>query len=544
MRLTQHYFYLDLISIFCCSLFLFTWGLSTQEVIGFDSRFYLFALEMWRNGMSWFPTTYHQPYPDYLASSTILIYSLANLLGSLNKFVAILPSAIAASISLVFVYLIGAKHNRYWGINAVLLMMFTIAFFQSARSISLDLFVTMVTTICFYLVSQNPLRKSNSSYLIYLLFLLGFALRGPIGLVIPTGVVCSYYLLDRQFKQFLVTGCLAFILLLLAMLSLLFLAHQSGGRIFLDDVLRMQVLGRIDNHYFPYYFYLTNSLKNYALSFPIACLVMLGVVYSALIQKEKSAEFNFLIKLIGWAAVIIIGMSLPGDKKTRYILPMIPAVALLAAYLFNLSERHTYFVWLRHIATWIFFSLPFLFFFGLILFKFYTEKYQLNFGIHYFPLVVFLLILQMTNIYFCFQNRFDLAVRNTGILSMATLGFAICYIKMIEPIELSLNKSRDFVMQIEKNRLQDHARLFFYKEKPDNLPIKYLINMQDLSVNPIFLSQTQELLTISQPAYIVTSQNYFAGLPYALKKDLQIIAENKLGHVPVVVFVKKGIRKE
>src|SRR3990167_2636838 len=76
---------LKVIGIFLGSLFLFTWGLSDQEVISFDSRFYLFALEMWRHGLSWFPTTYHQPYPDYPALSTIFIYLAAWLAGGLNK---------------------------------------------------------------------------------------------------------------------------------------------------------------------------------------------------------------------------------------------------------------------------------------------------------------------------------------------------------------------------------------------------------------------------------------------------------------------------
>ena len=62
----------EVLAIFAVSLFIFTWNVSTQEVIGFESRFYLFALEMWRHGLSWFPTTYHKPYPDYPVTSTIL----------------------------------------------------------------------------------------------------------------------------------------------------------------------------------------------------------------------------------------------------------------------------------------------------------------------------------------------------------------------------------------------------------------------------------------------------------------------------------------
>ena len=45
----------------------FTYGwLKPAEIIRFESRFYLFALEMWRHGISWFPTSYTIPIPIIL----------------------------------------------------------------------------------------------------------------------------------------------------------------------------------------------------------------------------------------------------------------------------------------------------------------------------------------------------------------------------------------------------------------------------------------------------------------------------------------------
>ena len=48
-----------------------------QGYIGFETRFALFAREMFANGPSWFPATFGQPYPDYPAISTLLIYLVA-----------------------------------------------------------------------------------------------------------------------------------------------------------------------------------------------------------------------------------------------------------------------------------------------------------------------------------------------------------------------------------------------------------------------------------------------------------------------------------
>ncbi len=59
------------------ALLLFLAGVYQQAAIGFDSRFVLFAQEMLRHGPGFFPTTYGEPYPDYSAFSTLLVWLFA-----------------------------------------------------------------------------------------------------------------------------------------------------------------------------------------------------------------------------------------------------------------------------------------------------------------------------------------------------------------------------------------------------------------------------------------------------------------------------------
>jgi len=403
--LSTHRDFIGIVLLFFVCLILFTYGLSGQEVIGFDSRFYLFAQEMWRNGASWFPTTYDQPYPDYPAASTCLIYLIAHLFGEMNKYVAVLPSAILATLTLIFTYLIGALQHKRWGLYAVFFLLLTATFIKSARSISLDLYPTLITTLCFYLVySADKKNQPARGAWIYLLFILGFALRGPIGLVVPTGVVCTYYLLDKQIKRFLLVGCIALILLLVCSAAFLTLAYYVGGDTFMQEVLQMEVLGRIDNHFLPRYFYFTNSLNSYALAFPFSILVLLGVIFS---RKGNNDQLTLLIKLIGWAAVILIGMSVPDDKKVRYILPMLPAVALIAAYPWVAPTSQRYFTYLRNITMGIFFILPLFLLCVISLIYFYVNDEALRFHPSYASVVAVLIIMQITNIisYFTVKQR-------------------------------------------------------------------------------------------------------------------------------------------
>jgi 4-amino-4-deoxy-L-arabinose transferase-like glycosyltransferase len=315
--------------LFLLSLFFFTWGLNTQEITSFDARFYLFAKEMWRNGMSGFPTTYGQPYPDYPVTSTLLIYLTAQLAGGLNKLIAVLPSALAAAWTVVLTYRIGALHDRRWGLSAACFILMTIMFLKCARSISLDMYPTMITAWCFYIVSSRKTRSVCPGSL-FLLLALSFSFRGPIGLVMPAGVVWSFYLLDRQWKKLVLFGIGALFLLSICTIVLFSFAYHVGGAVFLQDVIRMQAAGRIDNAYQPIYFYFTNSLGNYAISYPLALLVIAGILWTSRRIQDKA----ILLKLLGWTLIIMVGMSIPGDKKARYILPMVPAIALIAAYPF------------------------------------------------------------------------------------------------------------------------------------------------------------------------------------------------------------------
>jgi len=475
--------HLTSISIFFLSLFLFTWGVSGSEITGFDSRFYLFAKEMWHNGLTWFPTTYGQPYPDYPVISTLIIYFIAKLFGGLNKFIAVLPSALAAAWMVVLTYRIGALHDRKWGFAGVCFMLMTLMFIKCARSISLDVYPAMFTAWCFYLVYVPRIKRSlfNPGLKIIILLILSFAFRGPIGLVMPAGVVCSYYALNREWKKLIIFGVVALITLLLCTSALLAVAYHVGGDAFMQDVIRMQVSGRIDNPYWPIYFYFTNSFSNYALSYPIAIVVVLWCSLDAFFASRKDALLKhrsrtqktrpgyLLLMLIAWTLVIMIGMSIPDDKKARYILAMAPAIALIAAYPFAMQ-------WRKKISIFM--------------------------------------------------------------LAVIALTLNVVYIKGVEPALLQHDKTSQFVTAVETLREKAHAQLVFYRDRPDSTPIKYQVyNLQN--DNPIFIDTEQQLLNYKSKAFFITSEDYFSQLSAKTLMHFSIIARDKVGHDVMVVFVRR-----
>jgi 4-amino-4-deoxy-L-arabinose transferase-like glycosyltransferase len=537
MRMLSYRHVMAMTSLFCCSLLLFTWGLSSQEIIGFDSRFYLFALEMWRHGLTLFPTIYQQPYPDYPITSTVVIYWLAVCWGCMNKVLAVLPSASMAALTVVLTYLIGALHSKSWGYYAVCFLLLTIKFVDSARSLALDFYPAMVTAWCFYLVHAAEVKNEvKRSRWIYLLLFFGFVFRGPIGLVIPAGVVCVYYLLARQYKKLFVFSFGACLLLMVSSGLLLGLAYHEGGSDFVNKVLHMQIIGRFTkSSNLPIYFYLTAGLVDYALSFPFALFTLLGIAYYVGMRRQSLPGIKFLQKLIGWVVVILIGMSIPASRKIRYILPVVPALALLAAYPFVTG---CYFVRLRTIGVGCFFLLPFLMLALLGVAFWHTNPHEVGISLSYSFIIWFLVgVCGINGALFLFYCRQSVQ-RNMLLTFVATITFLCGYLAIVEPIQLYTNRTRAFVTTVEEQRLRDHARLVFYKEDPDGLPIKYLINVWH-EERCAFIDTVQALIQFSVPAYFITNTVSYTSLPQQVAAQFIVIAQGQVGRKDVVVFKKK-----
>lgn len=539
------------LAVFFFGLFVFTLGIASQDVIAFESRFYLFAQEMWRNGLSFFPTTYNQPYPDYTAASTAIIYFFATVLGGVTKFSAVLPSAICASLVLVVTYLIGTFQSIRYGLTAVLWLLLTFTFFKSARLIGLDIYPALITAICFYLVhSSTVLNQPKREKWIYLFLILGFIFRGPIGLVIPTGVVMVYYVLDQQWRKTINTGLGAAIILIVCSTVLIIMANYVGGMTFAHDVIRMQVLGRLQEKYRPIYFYFINSLGTYALSYVFACLISLGMLVRYLnsylmgLSKRmtpkqhhiKERNHAVIIKYVGWMLIILIGMSIPGDKKTRYILPFAPALALIAASI--LENTPSYLQGLKKIFLVFAFFFP-AYFIIAVLFLYSNLLHDASlFSFGMSTVLYVLCALQIVNIFVIVVLHKHAGNLGFFLLCTMVLTFVHVYITSIEPVMLSSERGKTFITEIEHKRSQVHAKLKFYKESPDGLAIKYMIDMPYASL-PEFIQREEDILKAKGHVFFVTRKKYFLALPNKIKEKVSIVGQDQVGHVNVIVFTKK-----
>lgn len=506
-------------SVFVFGLMFFIFTSAQMEVISFESRFYLFALEMWRHGPSWFSTTYHEPYPDYPGTGTFFIYVFSKIMGGLTRFTAVFPSAFISAMTLTVTYLIGAHHSQKWGLSAVCFLLLTYAFVAEARTISLDQYTTFITALCFYLAMRKKIAW------IFPLMVLGFAIRGPIGLVVPTGVLCVFYLMDKDIKKLFIVCSVSTLLFVLCGVILLALAYQEGGESFVQEVIKMQVVGRLQEaRRLPWEFYFVQSFAVYAIVYPIAILMSLGIL------RIKTPDRIFLLKLLGWAFIILLGLSIPTNKKIRYILPMAPALALLCGYLFAVRHENKYYYLLQKIVYSFFIYFPTL---SLIALQIIRLRYP-EFVLNYIAISCFFVIAQVV----LFIIHYKIYHKEITTLIMTSIIFMSTYIWIVEPVNLQLNKTHAFVQNIEMMRQDASARLAFYHEGKDGLVIKYMANMTK-DEQPLFVLNANELLTFKQAIFFIATNDNFAKIPFDFRNHLKIVSYGKIGREPFLVFTNK-----
>ena len=484
------------------ALLLFIAGNWHQAIIGFDSRFVVFAQEMLRHGPSFFPTTYGQPYADYLATSTLMTWLLSLPLGQVNSFTAWLPTSIASALIVMLVYRLTAPYSQRWGLLSVALLLLSSTFISETRAVSLDQMLAAVALAVFYLgYAHDHFGAAKRLHWVYLLLIVGFAIRGPIGLVIPTGVLCSYFLLNRQWRQLFSFGLLALALLGACVGLLLLLAKLSGGEAFMQDVIRMQFLGRMDGSEGSsgalYYF--TSSLGNYALAYPLALLVLLAIAIGG--RRAPDPALQLVLYCAAAGLLVMLGLSIPQAKKARYVLPMLPMAAIIAAYPFQVAHGRLY-GWLRGLMLSLWTVLPALLIAGL-----WVARRRYPELAHIGGVLGVLGALQVLALVAVFQARLrTLVPALTAVLALWTT-----YIVVVEPVERSLYDTRTFSLQVQAQVRQQPAPIVLHALGKDAKAIKFMVNL-DYDQVPVFTQQAADLATLQGPAWLVMSQDDFEGL--------------------------------
>ncbi len=321
-----------LVAAFCFILFIWALWVSPFYEKG-EPREGLVVWEIWHNG-SWIlplragvdipskPPMFH-----WIAAAT----SVAS--GTFNEFTVRFPSALLASLGVLAVYITAA---RLWGATAGLVAAVVLAtspeWWRAAISARVDMTLTffmLCTFLYFYFVYKAGGGIGPSLLLAFLAGLATLA-KGPVGAALPGIAAVLFLWLNRD---------LAFIKRLYLWISIpfglavagswYFLAWLQGGeRFFLRQVVHEIIgtpLGAAGHSHNVFYYVsaLFAGMAPWSLFFPALAIYLFR-------RRRRLTEKELLYPLVWFTAVFVV-LSVALGKRSVYILPLYPAVALLFA---------------------------------------------------------------------------------------------------------------------------------------------------------------------------------------------------------------------
>jgi hypothetical protein len=247
-------------------------------------------------------------------------------------------------------------------------------------------------------------------------------------------------------------------------------------------------------------YYFTGSVGNYALAYPLALLVLAAVWLTT--PRQAGPALRLLQYCTAAGLIVMVGLSIPQAKKARYLLPMLPMAAIIAAYPFQVAQGRV-FEWLRGLMQGLWLVVPVLLIGGLLVAqrRFPDELTTLT------SILIILGVLQVIALAVLVRPRW----RAQTLAFCAVLALWSVYILVFEPVERRLYDSRIFSRAAFALVQKDPAPLVLHAMGKDAKAIKFMVNI-DEDFQPVFTESTQELENLQRPAWLMMDENDYRAL--------------------------------
>lgn len=276
----------------------------------------------------------------------------SRLFGGQTEYTTRLPSMLAASLSIAFLWMFVAAHfGRRMAWSSAAILASSMLWMRNASHARVDMMLTfslLVTLIALFYVLERWRRGESTAWGWLALAALGGTMsvlsKGPMGLVIPM-VVCGFYVLllleTPRWQHLFRLPLLPLFLGLGSALALggiwYWLAWQSGGdRFFTVHVVNENLARFIEvpdfkaGHIKPFYYsfiYLFAGFVPWCLLIPMAALVLFRQRKMLRAPEQSAALFALC-----WFIVILVMVTVSSAKRSVYLMPGYPALALLLTW--------------------------------------------------------------------------------------------------------------------------------------------------------------------------------------------------------------------
>ncbi len=265
----------------------------------------------------------------------VSLFSL--MLGGVSSFSARIPSVLAGIGTIYLTYMIALRSlGRKTAFLSCLVLSTCYLFFDTARTAQTDMLLTFLIVLSFYLFylaqGERLLRKRHL-VLFYLVLALATLTKGPVGFLIPLGVVLLYLASIGEIKKvkelFPWDGIFLFLFVVVGWIVAATIAGKGEYSIW--ATLNRHVVDRFAeglHHHQPFYYFLRTlpiDFLPWTLFFPSA--------FALSFKRLRSVERKEVGFLLCWFFFVFVLFSFSQEKRNLYLLPLFPAASIMVGHL-------------------------------------------------------------------------------------------------------------------------------------------------------------------------------------------------------------------
>jgi 4-amino-4-deoxy-L-arabinose transferase-like glycosyltransferase len=293
--------------------------------------------EMVEDGHWLYPTVHGKPYSIKPPLFNWLGSGFSVLAGGVTEWTSRLPSALAATVGLFLLWWLGGRlFGGRSGLLAALVLATSPLYVEFARWIQIGMLSTVLNAAAlglFWWGYSTPRRRAWAYVLMYVPAAVGVLNTGPISVVMPALVIGTFLLVTRDLRHLAALRLHWGLLVILAVAGPWFilvcrLPEYREGLLFVTNLERFFTtrLG----HTQPFWYYLRVTPPYF-----LPWVLFLPSAVLALRTSEGEEDRKPLVFVMVWVAALLVFFSFSRTKRSEYVLPVYPALALLVGYVID-----------------------------------------------------------------------------------------------------------------------------------------------------------------------------------------------------------------
>ena len=295
------------------------------------------AREMLESNDWVWPTYNGEPRLHKTPLSYWMVAGLAKITGQVDEFTARMPSVIFAVLSVAAVmYFVNQWLSFRIAVLSAAVWATSLGYMRYSHNARPEMALTFFVTLCFlafYSAITATTRKRQAAYMLifWISFGLGNLAKGPAPLPVVLIPLFFHIAIFRKWKQLtnwlLVAGVIIFLAIVLPWpLAIAQRLNWDLGiwkRDFVD-----RFLGSYERGDYPLYYYLLMMFKYVTPWVAFLPMALAAPFYKVWNEKRPAMQFLWL-----WFVADLAFLTISGGKRQHYILPLMPAMAILIGIL-------------------------------------------------------------------------------------------------------------------------------------------------------------------------------------------------------------------